>query len=45
MKYMMMMHTPRGTGDYQIDRWSAAPACTATATRRRGSAWSPRARC
>jgi hypothetical protein len=25
--------------------WSAAPSCTATATRRRSSAWSPRARC
>ncbi|HEU4641628.1 MAG TPA: YciI family protein [Gemmatimonadaceae bacterium] len=22
MKYMLMMHTPRGTGDYQISHWS-----------------------
>ncbi len=22
MKYMMMMHAPRGTGDYKIDQWS-----------------------
>jgi hypothetical protein len=22
MKYMLMMHAPRGTGDYQIDQWS-----------------------
>jgi hypothetical protein len=22
MKYMMMMHAPRGTGDYQVDQWS-----------------------
>jgi hypothetical protein len=22
MKYMMMMHTPAGTGDYQINEWS-----------------------
>ena len=22
MKYMMMMHAPRGTGDYKIDGWS-----------------------
>ncbi len=22
MKYMMMMNTPRGTGDYQINNWS-----------------------
>jgi hypothetical protein len=22
MKYMMMMHTPRGTGDYQVSQWS-----------------------
>jgi len=22
MKYMMMMHTPRGTGDYQVGQWS-----------------------
>ena len=22
MRYMMMMHAPRGTGDYQINRWS-----------------------
>jgi hypothetical protein len=22
MKYMLMMHAPRGTGDYQIDDWS-----------------------
>jgi hypothetical protein len=22
MKYMMMMHAPRGTGDYQISDWS-----------------------
>ncbi len=22
MKYMMMMHAPRGTGDYQINSWS-----------------------
>lgn len=22
MKYMMMMHAPRGTGDYAIDSWS-----------------------
>ena len=22
MKYMLMMHTPRGTGDYQISSWS-----------------------
>ena len=22
MKYMMMMHAPRGTGDYQINQWS-----------------------
>ena len=22
MKYMMMMHTPRGTGDYQISSWA-----------------------
>jgi hypothetical protein len=22
MKYMLMMHAPRGTGDYQIDGWS-----------------------
>lgn len=22
MKYMLMMHTPRGTGDYQINSWS-----------------------
>jgi hypothetical protein len=24
MKYMMMMHAPRGTGDYQIGAWSPA---------------------
>jgi hypothetical protein len=23
MKYMLMMHVPRGTGDYQISDWSA----------------------
>jgi hypothetical protein len=23
MKYMLMMHAPRGTGDYQINNWSA----------------------
>lgn len=23
MRYMLMMHAPRGTGDYQIDTWSA----------------------
>jgi hypothetical protein len=23
MKYMLMMNTPRGTGDYQINQWSA----------------------
>jgi hypothetical protein len=22
MKYMLMMHVPRGTGDYQINNWS-----------------------
>jgi hypothetical protein len=22
MRYMLMMHTPRGTGDYQINNWS-----------------------
>ena len=22
MKYMLMMHAPRGTGDYQINNWS-----------------------
>ncbi len=22
MKYMLMMHTPRGTGDYQVDQWT-----------------------
>jgi hypothetical protein len=22
MKYMLMMHTPRGTGDYQVSQWS-----------------------
>ena len=22
MKYIMMMNTPRGTGDYQINNWS-----------------------
>ena len=22
MRYMLMMHTPRGTGDYQINRWT-----------------------
>jgi hypothetical protein len=22
MKYMMMMHAPRGTGDYKVDEWS-----------------------
>src|SRR5260370_33318921 len=22
MRYMLMMHTPRGTGDYQINSWS-----------------------
>src|SRR4051794_28079565 len=22
MKYMLMMHTPRGTGDYQVNNWS-----------------------
>ena len=22
MRYMLMMHTPRGTGDYQINDWS-----------------------
>ncbi|HEX8275458.1 MAG TPA: YciI family protein [Longimicrobiaceae bacterium] len=22
MKYMLMMHAPRGTGDYQVDQWS-----------------------
>jgi hypothetical protein len=22
MKYMLMMHAPRGTGDYQIGSWS-----------------------
>ena len=22
MRYMLMMHAPRGTGDYQINRWS-----------------------
>ena len=22
MRYMMMMHTPAGTGDYQINDWS-----------------------
>jgi hypothetical protein len=24
MKYMLMMHAPRGTGDYQLDDWSSA---------------------
>ena len=24
MKYMLMMHTPRGTGDYQILKWAPA---------------------
>ncbi len=24
MKYMLMMHAPRGTGDYQIDGWAPA---------------------
>ena len=24
MKFMMMMHTPRGTGDYQINQWTPA---------------------
>lgn len=24
MKYMLMMHAPRGTGDYQISSWSPA---------------------
>jgi hypothetical protein len=24
MKYMLMMHAPRGTGDYQINDWSPA---------------------
>ena len=24
MKYMLMMHAPRGTGDYQINDWSRA---------------------
>jgi hypothetical protein len=23
MKYMLMMHAPRGTGDYQVNDWSA----------------------
>jgi hypothetical protein len=23
MKYMLMMHAPRGTGDYQVNAWSA----------------------
>src|SRR5678816_3386023 len=23
MKYMLMMHAPRGTGDYQINNWAA----------------------
>ena len=23
MRYMLMMHAPRGTGDYQINSWSA----------------------
>ena len=23
MKYMMMMHAPRGTGEYQVSNWSA----------------------
>jgi hypothetical protein len=23
MKYMLMMNTPRGTGDYQINQWTA----------------------
>src|SRR3954469_19223703 len=23
MRYMLMMHAPRGTGDYQIGSWSA----------------------
>ena len=22
MKYMLMMHAPRGTGDYQVNKWS-----------------------
>ena len=22
MKYMLMMHAPRGTGEYQVDQWS-----------------------
>ena len=22
MKYMMMMHAPRGTGDYKVDEWT-----------------------
>ena len=22
MKYMLMMHAPRGTGDYQVGNWS-----------------------
>ena len=22
MRYMLMMHTPRGTGDYQVNNWS-----------------------
>jgi hypothetical protein len=22
MKYMLMMHAPRGTGDYQVNQWS-----------------------
>jgi hypothetical protein len=24
MKYMLMMHAPRGTGDYQVSEWSPA---------------------
>jgi hypothetical protein len=24
MKYMLMMNTPRGTGDYQINQWPRA---------------------
>ena len=24
MKYMLMMHAPRGTGDYRINEWSPA---------------------
>src|SRR3954447_11844395 len=24
MRYMLMMHAPRGTGDYQINSWSPA---------------------